>query len=211
MSDCVIFDCDGTLFDTGDGIRDCARRSLADLCVAFPEEKLNMFIGPSLFYSFNSIVGLDEEQSKRGVEIYRKYYHKEGIDMSHPYDGIVELLTKLKSDGCAVTIASSKPVKMVEYLLSKYDMRKFFDKICAADFSTVSNDKSDMVKSASVGTRNIMVGDTHFDIEGAHKAGVKAIAAAYGFGARDTLAEADYVAYTPAEIYTCLAEVFGQK
>ena len=53
-----------------------------------------------------------------------------------------------------------------------------------------------------------MVGDTRFDIEGGHKAGVKVIAAAYGFGARETLSEAEYKADSPAEVYLKIKEVF---
>lgn len=202
MKRCVIFDVDGTIFDTGDGIRDCARDALAKLGVAdFPEEKLNLFIGPSLFYSFNTIVGLNEDAAMRGVELYRARYKTVGIDMSRPYSGIAELLDKLIREGFILTIASSKPVTMVEYLLNKYDLRKYFKVVVAADFGTVSSDKSEFIAKASLGEKNVMVGDTHFDIDGAHKAGIKAIAAAYGFGARDTLSAAEFIANSPAEVY----------
>ena len=206
---CVIFDFDGTLFDTGEGIRDTARYVLDKLGVKdFPDEKMNLFIGPSLFYAFNEIVGLDEERSKLGVELYRERYKSVGIDKSCPYGGMKELLDKLKADGYVLTIASSKPLEMVRYLLRKHDLSGYFDKVCAADFTTVSCDKADFITAASLGDSNVMVGDTRFDIEGGHKAGVKVIAAAYGFGASETLSEAEYKADSPAEVYLKIKEVF---
>lgn len=206
---CVLFDCDGTLFDTGEGIRDCARYALRGLGVTdFPDDKLNTFIGPSLFYSFHNTVGLSEQEAMRGVELYRARYQKTGIDKSHPYEGIAETLAKLHADGYILTVASSKPLTMVEYLLNKYDMRKYFAFIAAAEFATVTSDKREYVRKASLGERNVMVGDTHFDIEGAHNAGVPAIAVSYGFGARETLAAAEYIAETPMDVYRIVRENF---
>ena len=211
MTRCVIFDVDGTIFDTGEGIRYCARLALDELGARdFPDSKLNMFIGPSLFYSFNTIVGLDEETAMRGVELYRARYKTEGIEMSRPYGGMDKLLMRLKNDGFIITIASSKPISMVNYLLGKFDMAKYFEEVVAADFATVSSDKSDFIKKASKGDDNIMVGDTHFDIEGAHKAGVKVIAAAYGFGERSTLEGAEYIADSVEDVYTAVKKYFDK-
>ena len=205
---CVLFDCDGTLFDTGEGIRDCARHALDVLGATFPDEQLNSFIGPSLFYSFHNTVGLSEQEAMRGVELYRERYQKTGIDFSRPYDGIAKMLADLYADGYILTIASSKPLSMVEYLLKKYDLGKYFAFVAAAQFATVTSDKTEYVRKASLGERNVMVGDTRFDIEGAHGAGIPAIAVSYGFGARDTLAAAEYIADTPAAVYGILRKHF---
>lgn len=206
---CVIFDVDGTLFDTGEGIRDCARHALQQLGANFPDEKLDLFIGPSLFYSFHNTVGLSEEQAHRGVELYRARYQSAGIEMSRPYAGILDTLEKLWQEGYTLSIASSKPLVMVEYLLDKYDIRKYFAKVVAATFATVSSDKTAYVQSASLCERNVMVGDTRFDIEGAHNAGVPVIAAAYGFGAKETLTAAEYTANSPQEVYAAVKRHFA--
>lgn len=207
-SNCIIFDVDGTLFDTGEGIRDCARYALRTLGADFPEEKLNLFIGPSLFYSFHETVGLNEEQSHKGVELYRSRYQNTGIDLSRPYEGVEWLLDKLFTLGYTLSIASSKPQPMIEYLLHKHDFARYFTAVIGAQFATVSSDKSEYVRSASLGERNIMVGDTHFDIEGAHKAGVPAVAVTYGFGAVDTLQEAEYIAASPAAVFEATTRHF---
>ena len=190
---CVIFDVDGTLFDTGEGIRDCARHALQQLGANFPDEKLDLFIGPSLFYSFHNTVGLSEEQAHRGVELYRARYQSAGIEMSRPYAGILDTLEKLWQEGYTLSIASSKPLVMV----------------VAATFATVSSDKTAYVQSASLCERNVMVGDTRFDIEGAHNAGVPVIAAAYGFGAKETLTAAEYTANSPQEVYAAVKRHFA--
>lgn len=211
MRVCVIFDVDGTLFDTGEGIRDCARAALQALGVSFPEEKLNLFIGPSLYHSFTQTAGLGEADALKGVELYRARYKTTGIDMSKPYDGVHDLLRRLHESGYVLSVASSKPQDMVEYLLQKYDMRKYFTAVVAAQFGTRSSDKSAYVREAACGERNVMVGDTHFDIDGAHAAGVPAVAAAYGFGARDTLNSADYMADSPADIWEIITKNFSNK
>ena len=185
----VIFDVDGTLFDTGEGIIDCARHALAAVgAPPLAEEKLPGFIGPSLYHSFT-------------VEAYRARYQETGIELSHPYAGIDELLQMLDRDGYALSVASNKPLSMVHYLLDKYGYRKYFRAVFAPDFATRSSDKSDLIRQAAIAEHNVMVGDTRFDIEGAHKAGVKAIAATYGYGEAESLAKADWAAASPREVY----------
>lgn len=201
MKYCVIFDMDGTLFETGEGIIYCARYALE--CVGEPipaDEVLSKFIGPSLFDSFTETIGMSEERALKAIEHYRKRYREGGVDMSRPYDGIEDMLGRLKACGFVLSVASSKPLTMVKYLLDKHDLHKYFARVIAPDFATRSSDKSELVRAACVGDANIMVGDTVFDIEGAHGAGVKAIAVSYGYGKPDTLTAAEYIAATPAEI-----------
>lgn len=202
MSACVIFDVDGTLFDTGEGIKECVRLAIKESgAVPLTETQLDSFIGPSLFYSFSTTAGLNEEQTKKAVENYRAHYWADGVKKAAPYAGIREVLNALRADGYTLAIASSKPIAMVEFLLEAHDMKKYFARVIAVDYARTDSDKAVLIKEALAEDSGVMVGDTRFDIDGAHTVGIRAIAAAYGYGSADTLADAEYTANSPQEVY----------
>ena len=197
----VIFDVDGTLFETGKGIKECVVYSLDKLGLPkISEEKLSKFIGPSLYYSFTVTVGMSDELAKKAVAIYRERYHAVGIDEAKPYDGVPEMLSSLYNSGYGLAVASSKPLVMVNRLLNKFDLYKYFSRVCAPDGAAVSSDKSGLVLEACGGGEGVMVGDTEFDIDGAHGAGVNAIGVTYGYGKPSSLVSADFIAHTPLEV-----------
>ena len=197
----VIFDVDGTLFETGKGIKECVRYSLDKLNLPqISEEKLSKFIGPSLYYSFTVTVGMSDELARMAVEVYRERYHAVGIDEASPYEGVPEMLDILYNSGYELAVASSKPLVMVNRLLEKFDLKKYFTRVCAPNGAAVSSDKSGLVTMACGGGSGVMVGDTKYDIDGAHGAGVNAIGVTYGYGTREALICADYIAATPMDI-----------
>ena len=198
----VIFDVDGTLFDTGKGIKASVRYALEAVNAAqVSDDKLDLFIGPSLFYSFTATAGLDESTAVAAVEAYREHYWEKGVLDSFPYDGVPQMLDDLSRAGYVLGVASSKPLIMVRKLLDRYGYDKYFEKVVAPDYARRGNDKAEMIKSAASADKNVMVGDTHFDIDGAHDAGLRAIAAMYGFGKAETLEKADARAYSPREVF----------
>lgn len=207
----VIFDVDGTLFETGDGIKYCADYVLQSLNVPrLSEDKLNSFIGPSLFYSFTQTVGLDEQTALHAVELYRARYKDVILDMSRPYDGIEDMLSALYADGYMLAVASSKPLVMVQKLLDKYGVTKYFTRVCAPDYARRGSEKAALITEAAGGCDSLMVGDTKFDIDGAHEAGYAAIAVTYGYGERSTLTSAEYFADTPQQVLQTAKRHFNQ-
>lgn len=201
MNLCAIFDVDGTLFDTGAGIKDCVRYALSQLkAPPLSETQLNTFIGPSLFYSFSHTAGLSEEDAARAVALYRERYAVTGIDSAVPYRGVLDMLSTLARKGVSLSIASSKPQVFVSRLLKNYGIEDMFARVCAPDYAKTSNDKSALIAAAAAAPRSVMVGDTRFDIEGAKKAGLKVIAVLYGYGKKSELESADYLAESPARV-----------
>ena len=72
---CIFFDLDGTLTDSGPGILASVAYALRKLGVEPPEpEKLRPFIGPPLLWSFAHFYGFDEEKSREGMRLYREYF-----------------------------------------------------------------------------------------------------------------------------------------
>lgn len=203
MIERIVFDLDGTLFETGEGIKHCTAYALEKVGAApLTDAELNKFIGPSLYDSFTQTAGLDEQTATEAIEIYRAYYRDRLIEMSRPYDGIEDMLVKL-AKRYELAIASSKPLVMVEQLLKEYDFAKYFAAVIAPDYARRGSDKCELILTAAQGHKCVMVGDTEYDINGAHKAGVKAIGVTYGYG---DISGADFIASSPEEVSKIIFE-----
>ena len=108
--DAVLFDFDGTVADTGKGIFGGVYHTLAHMGLEPPpEEKLRYFIGPPLHDSFQTVFGFDAETSDAAVKKYREYYREKGMFELTFYDGMEELLVRLRVSGVKTGIASAKP------------------------------------------------------------------------------------------------------
>lgn len=191
----VIFDFDGTLFDTGEGITECVSIALDEL--GYPplsQTDLETFIGPSLYDSFKNKCGIEGEDAEKAILTFRKHYHADGIYKSHLYDGILELLKELKSNNIKTAIASSKPQVMIEKLVDKYNLSPFFDNIIGADGAEKSSKKAGYILG-NIDYLNadklscIMIGDRIFDINAAKDAGIDSAYVLYGYGFYDEMIE----------------------
>ena len=137
MPKSILFDLDGTLTDSGEGIMKCAVYALAHYGIDAPsEEQLRTFVGPPLTETFARF-GVPQDKLAEAVEIYRKRYIPIGRFENHPYTGVRELLEQLRSDGHKLYVATSKPEWMSIEILEYFDLAKYFDIICGAatDFS----------------------------------------------------------------------------
>ena len=105
----ILFDLDGTLTDSGEGIMKSAVYALSHYGIDAPSEaELRTFVGPPLTESFARF-GVPQDQLTKAVEIYRSRYIPIGRFENTPYPGIRELLEKLKADGHRLYVATSKP------------------------------------------------------------------------------------------------------
>ena len=185
----LLFDLDGTLTDSQEGITKSVSYALINLGVEdLPEDTKLRFIGPPLKDSFREYCGFDEETIKKAIALYRERYSKVGKFENRPYEGIPELLKKLKDDNRVLVIASSKPTGFVEDILNKFDLRQYFDIISAADLSGKKCEKEDVIKEAleilnlKTGDKDVvMIGDRHYDINGAKYFNLDSIGVNYGF------------------------------
>lgn len=182
--DAVIFDFDGTLFDTSEGIVTHLIRTIAEMDYPpLPEETLKKFIGPSLLLSFKKYCGMTDEEAVKAIYIYRREYDSEGYKLSRMYGGMERLLTDLRSAGIKTVVASAKPQYILDPTIDYFGVRHLFDKVVgSSEEGRLSNDKKSIIASAVVGERCVMVGDSSYDILGGRDNGLDTVAVTYGFG-----------------------------
>ena len=208
----ILFDLDGTLTDSGEGIINCAILALEHFGLPIPSrETLRVFVGPPLrdtFYKF----GVPEKDLDKAVEVYRSRYIPIGKYENHPYSGIKALLAKLKADGHRLYVATSKPEEMSKDILNKFELSQYFDIVCGATLDGSRDSKADVIAyllERAGGVDNaVMVGDTVFDIVGAAAHGIPAIGVSWGYGSIQEMKEAGAgaIAFTMDELYAHLSK-----
>lgn len=210
MKKAVLFDLDGTLTDSGEGIINCAIYALERLGLPVPpREEMRVFVGPPLHETFQKF-GVLESQAEEAVRIYRERYIPIGKFENTPYPGIREVLETLKNKGYQLYVATSKPEKTSVEILEHFDLAKYFDRICGASMDLSRNSKEAVIAyllEENGRADNItMVGDTKFDIIGAKAHGIPAIGVSWGYGEVTDMetAGANAIAHTMDELLELL-------
>jgi len=208
----ILFDLDGTLTDSGEGIMNCAVHALNHFGIPTPTDtELRTFVGPPLLESFARF-GVPSENLEEAIMVYRQRYLPIGKFENHPYPGIRELLERLNSEGHKLYVATSKPENISIEILDHFDLSKYFVKICGA---SNDNDRSRNTKEAVFAylleecgrdEKIVMVGDTAYDVLGAKVHGIPTIAVSWGYGLAEDLkaAGAAAIANTMDELYELL-------
>lgn len=191
---CCLFDFDGTISDTGEGIRKSVAYSLEKM--GFPmlsESMLSRFIGPPLHDSYKEFCGMTDKQAETAIVRYRERYVDIGLYESHLYPGMAALLRALHQAGAYLAIASAKPQFMLERLAAYYKINGYLDNIVGVGLDRHSADKRDLIQRAlKTGLdprKACMVGDRRFDMEAARTLGVAALGANYGYALPGELTE----------------------
>ena len=211
----LMFDFDGTLFDTGPGVMNCVRYALEKLGVQEGDtRRLRKFIGPPLFDMFQELYGFDDATAQEAVRLYRERYQPTGIWECEPYPGIPELLGNLKSAGVALAVATGKPTPSAMRILERYGLDPMFNFVCGSEFDGTRSQKSEVVAAvlAHFGISDspeqaLMIGDRKYDVFGAAACGVPCLGAGYGYAdpgeleAAGAVAVADSVAEIAADLH----------
>ncbi len=183
----VIFDLDGTLVDTSEGILQAVEYTINKLELKqLDNDILRSFIGPPIEKSFENHCALDAVQAKEAASIFRKHYMDETLFMAKPYDGIFELCDELKKEGCKLAVATYKREKYAIDLLEHFGFEKYMDVMHGSDEAGVLT-KADIIdlcvaEMDAKRDETCLVGDTQHDLIGASGARVKFVGVTYGFG-----------------------------
>lgn len=210
MPKSILFDLDGTLTDSGEGIINCAAPALEHFGIPIPQrDALRVFVGPPLHDTFRQF-GVPEDQVDEAIRIYRSRYVPIGKFENTPYPGIRELLEKLRAQGHRLFVATSKPEDMSVEILEHFDLARFFDRICGASLDRSRSSKDAVIayllQQHGAGEQMVMVGDTVFDILGAAAHGIPAVGVAWGYGNVEEMkkAGAAAIAATMDELFRIL-------
>ena len=192
MFDCILFDFDGTVFDTVEGITKSVRYALNKVGLDAELESLRCFAGPPLADKFMEVCGFDRAAAEQAVRDYRERYRPIGMNECCVFPGIKELLEKLRAAGKTVGIATSKPQELAEELLRRENMLGLFQVICGSRPDGNDSAKWQVVQRAmelcgAVKENTILVGDTKYDVAGAHKVGIACVGVRYGYAAEGEL------------------------
>lgn len=199
MKKIILFDLDGTLTESGEGIIKSVQYALEKMKhMEEDSEKLRVFIGPPLIEQFMNYAGFNQEEAEEAVVFYRKRYAVKGIFENRPYDGIQEMLEELKEKGYILVVASSKPENYVNRILEHFQMSSFFDEVVGATMDEKRTNKADVIHEAirrlhvdPTQEELLMVGDKEHDILGARACGIPCAAVSYGYGTMQELESAD--------------------
>lgn len=208
----ILFDLDGTLTDSGEGIMNCAAYTLTHYGIEVPpEEELRTFVGPPLTETFARF-GVPLDQVEEAIRIYRSRYIPIGKFENHPYPGIRELLEKLNAEGYPLYVATSKPEGTSIEILEHFDLARYFKKICGAATDLSRNTKESVIayllKECGTQEDVVMVGDTAYDVIGAKAHGIPTIGVSWGYGLVEDMksAGAAAIADTMDELYSLLTK-----
>lgn len=187
MAKLVVFDMDGTIADTSAGIFDSYRHAAEAMGKRPPEDsELTDVIGGALPENLRRKLGLSPEEVPEAVAAYRDYYGKEGYRKSELYPGFGEMLAELRRRGFSMSVATMKAERFAKQLVRGWGIEDYFVSVHGVDKDDRIT-KPEMIglclKEAGCSPDDCtLVGDTAKDKEAAEQAGVKFVAAAYGFG-----------------------------
>lgn len=159
-------------------------------------EKLTHCIGPSLSFTYKEWYGLHEAQARQATAFYRERFEREGILENTLYEGIPELLEKLKARGKTLAIATAKPTVHAVRILEYQGIASYFSAVFGSNLDGTRENKSEVIAFALAEMKPLqmkaalMVGDRSHDILGARENGLASIAVGYGYGTTEELTEA---------------------
>lgn len=189
----ILFDLDGTIIDSCEGVWGGVKHALKSLNEPIPDtETLKLFIGPPLEYSFHNFCGFDDEKASEAIRLYRNYYGTEGWKQSILYPGVKETLKSLHDKGYKMFIATSKPGVYAEQIADYLEIAPYITAVIGCGLDGTRNTKKEVMQCV-LDTYNIpldqaiMVGDRKFDMIPSGELGLKTVAALFGFGTYEEL------------------------
>ncbi len=216
MIEAVLFDFDGTIADSSEGIFHTALYTVRKLGVdkEYSAEDLRRFVGPPLRQCFVVAFNLDESLLDDALVIYREEYNKRGKYMMKLYPGIKEMLEALKAIGIKLGVASFKYEGLVKECLDYLGILNLFDSIHGSSLTEnlTKGDIINMVLSDLGAERKnvLMVGDTEADLNGAIAAGTGFAGVTYGFGFRPGEVRKEYpFASSAEELFDIIRKING--
>lgn len=218
MNRLAIFDCDGTLVDSGATIFNAVAETFEQYGMAVPPARAcRRVIGLSLIEAMADLSPhLAPERHVELAETYKRNFMQARIEgrVEEPlFDGILELLDGLERDGWMFAVATGKSDRGLKHCLNLHGIHARFVSLQTADRHPSKPHPSmalqAMTEAGAAPETTIVIGDTSFDMGMAIAAGAAAIGAGWGYHdpAELLAAGAMAVADEPAQVLNVLGEL----
>ena len=210
----IIFDLDGTLLNTLEDLANACNYALTTLGYKTHEvEKYKTFVGNGRYKLVERMLPEDRrdmENIEKALKLFDTYYEKHMIDMTKPYDGIMEMLDSLINRGINIAVVSNKPHEFTTEVVKNY----FGDRFKVV-YGHKKNTKEkpdpwavlEVIEEFNVNKDECLyIGDSEIDINTAKNAGVKSVGVEWGFRGKGELeaAGANYIVNKPEQILEIL-------
>lgn len=216
MKKTVIFDLDGTLLNTLDDLADSTNYALSKF--GYPTrtiEEVRQFVGNGVAKLIERAIpeGKNNPNFEKCLSIFKENYAQNMYNKTAPYNGIIEMLSNLKSKGIKIAVVSNKFDLAVKELCKKY-FEGFID--FAAGENEAQGIKKKPAPDTVISVLNefnfapedaVYVGDSDVDIMTAKNSQMPCISVTWGFRDEKFLLEngATILINAPSEIYNHLA------
>lgn len=202
----VLFDLDGTLTDSAEGVVDGFRHACHTVGVTPPDGDLTrLLVGPPMVDSFAAL-GMDEATTERALAAYTEYYDRTGWAQNAVFDGIAELLDELRARGLRLAVATSKSEIRAVRILEHFGLADRFAVIAGASADGTRRAKADVIAHALAGLdvagEQVLthIGDREHDVAGALAHGIAPTWVSWGYGDRREAAGARWTVDDPAAL-----------
>ncbi|MCD6382889.1 MAG: HAD family hydrolase [Thermoplasmata archaeon] len=203
----IIFDVDGTLVDTMEGMLRAFEEALSlnSVDVDWSRVEEIMKEGPSLTLFLHSVLHeTDQAVIERVAEDYKRIYFSKYTGVGRGYPGVERLLRELKKKGFVLSAVSNKRGETVRRILNNFQLKSYFRVVLGADEVPAPKPSPSLLLRSEelTGGRAIwMVGDTSSDLKAARSAGIPFAWASWGYGSGKVLREeSDLVLSSPVDL-----------
>lgn len=217
----VLFDLDGTLTDSFEGIKNALTYCLSKYGITPKPSEFSRVIGPPVVWSLKTFYNIEGEQALEALSFFREYYDNKGCFENRVYDNVEEMLKTLKAHDKKLMIATSKPEPMAIKVIEHFGLLDYFCFISGSmaetendlhysnlKGTTARSSKEDVIRYAleKNGIRDlehaVMIGDRRWDIDAAKNIGIDTIGVRYGYADEQELsnAGADIIVDNPMDI-----------
>lgn len=182
----VLFDLDGTLLDTTEGVVAAVRKTIMEHHLPMPDDiALKAFVGPPMQESMRNKFGMDEEMALLVANDFRKNY-RSTLFQAKLYDGVPVLLEQLHDSGIKTAVATNKSHQNAMEILERFGINELCDFARGSDLEGRLNKKDIIDICIEVlnckKNETVLVGDSIYDLQGADEANIDFIGVTYGFG-----------------------------
>ena len=187
----VLFDLDGTLTDSKEGIIKSVEYALLKLGES-TEGRLDQHIvvGPPMMTTFTQVYGFSEEKARHLYNTFQERYGTKGRFENRPFPGILTLLDQLKEAGIKSYVATSKPTVHARAICEKFGISQRVELVAGSTLGG-SETKADVIQQVldTIGPQaegnTVMVGDRKYDVIGAREKHLPVILVGFGYGSKD--------------------------